>query len=60
MTDSLYLDNGGISGAGYSSMNFALQLQGPFNAGVCTDFHRLPLSGTPFQRLLFLITAFDS
>jgi hypothetical protein len=58
MTDTLYLDNGGSSGTGYFSKNFALQLQGPFNAGVCTEFHRLPLSETSFRRLLVLITAF--
>ena len=56
-TDTLYPDNGGNSGTGYFYMNFALQLQGPFNAGVCTDFHRLPLSETSFQRLLVLIKA---
>jgi hypothetical protein len=59
MTDTLYLDNGGNSGTGYFSKNFTLQLQGPFNAGVGTDFHRLPLSETSFQRLLVLLTVFD-
>lgn len=59
ITDTLYHDNGGSSGTGYFLFNFALQLRGPFNAGVCTDFHLVPFSKTSFQRLLVLIIAYN-
>jgi len=62
MTKRLYPDNGGSSGAGYwpslEHLAFALQLRGPFSAGVRAGFHRLPLSVPSFRRLLVLFAVF--
>ena len=38
MDDTLYPDNGGSSGTGYSLVGFTLQLRGPFSAGARAGF----------------------
>lgn len=42
---TLCLDNGGIPGAGYWRLAFALRLRGPFGAALRAGFHLILLSG---------------
>ena len=58
--DILCLDNGGSSGTGYWKRSlFALQLQGPFSAGMLAGSHLILLSGQPFRRVLVLFIVFN-